>query len=69
MDFTTARALFDVAKQPEVQRGVISAAKNPTIRSAAISLAKNEQVIAFSIPFFFFFTYFFVNCNQYIELR
>uniref|UniRef100_A0A0M3HF76 SH3 domain-containing protein n=1 Tax=Ascaris lumbricoides TaxID=6252 RepID=A0A0M3HF76_ASCLU len=44
MDFTTARALFDVAKQPEVQRGVISAAKNPAIRSAAISLAKNEQV-------------------------
>lgn len=52
MDFTTARALFDVAKQPEVQRGVISAAKNPAIRSAAISLAKNEQVIAFSILFF-----------------
>uniref|UniRef100_A0A915AVK1 SH3 domain-containing protein n=1 Tax=Parascaris univalens TaxID=6257 RepID=A0A915AVK1_PARUN len=44
MDFTTARALFDVAKQPEVQRGVISAAKNPAVRSTAISLAKNEQL-------------------------
>ncbi|VDM42282.1 unnamed protein product [Toxocara canis] len=46
INFNTARAIFDIAKQPEVQRTVTSAAKNPAVRAAAVSVAKNERARA-----------------------
>ncbi|VDK17275.1 unnamed protein product [Anisakis simplex] len=44
IDFSRARAIFDTAKQPQVQNAFLSAVKNPTVRSIAASSAKNEKV-------------------------
>ncbi|KAK6100384.1 SH3 domain family protein [Brugia pahangi] len=42
--FSTAKAVFDVVKKPEVQQRLIAASKNEAVRSAISSLAKNEAV-------------------------
>ncbi|VDM19451.1 unnamed protein product [Wuchereria bancrofti] len=42
--FSTAKAVFDVVKKPEIQQKLIAASKNETVRSAVSSLAKNEAI-------------------------
>ncbi|CAI4229008.1 unnamed protein product [Auanema sp. JU1783] len=40
---SAAKAFFEAAKRPEVQKAAMAAAKNPVIRNAAINAAKNPE--------------------------